>query len=277
MMLTDSNKTSVHPWESSPPRRQISRLVIAIIGSIFLLAGCSSGTKIFRVKTFITKLRIWPEVYLQNFQRVETFHGKARLTIESENLSGNVSLETYWVHPDKLYLKAEGPLGLDIGKMFIGEKRFIVYNQYNNFFTSGSVDDPYLNRFWQTNFNLKQLKYAVLGFPLYWDPALALVDTVNGIFVTRDDEIEYRYVVNPQNGLLESLEASRNNRVFLQQDFKNYRVVGGVFFPSIIRLTLIDQKERISIFYKEMEVNVPIDPEIYTIDISSKVQQLNVN
>ncbi|RMF54916.1 MAG: DUF4292 domain-containing protein [Calditrichaeota bacterium] len=253
--------------------------LIWILG-IFLLilfSGCGGGMRMMRVKSFVTKLHLWPEIYQQNFQRMDSFHGKAKLTVESQDFSGNVSVETYWVNPEHLYIKAEGPLGMDVGKMFIGKKRFIVYNQYNNFFTSGSIDDPYLNRFWQTNVSLKELKYAALGFPIHWDPAVTLVDTVNGIFITREDEIEYQYLVNPENGLLESLEVSRNNRVFLQQDFKNYRVVGGVYFPSIIQITLVDQKERVSIFYEEMEVNIPIDPEIYTIDVSSKVKQLNVN
>jgi len=63
----------------------------------------------------------------------------------------------------------------------------------------------------------------------------------------------------------------------LRQDFKNYRNIDGIYLPMIIQITLPDQKERISIFYKSVELNKPLDLAKHTIEISSKVQQLNLN
>ncbi len=252
--------------------------VLLLVG--LLLAGCSSGFKKAPappVEPMITALEDWPEVYRRNFEKLNSFKGKARLSIESAEFSGHVSVFTYWMRPDKLYLKAEGLFGLDIGKIFMGKDRFIVYYQHNNHFVSGSIDDPYLNRFWETNITLKELRHAILGYALQSDGPLYLEDSINGIFTSRDDELEYRYIVNPGSGLLETCEVSRDGRVFIRQDFKNYRVFDGVFVPTLVQVTLLDQKERVSIFYKDIDVNVPIDPSEYTIEISSKVEQLNVN
>lgn len=256
-----------------------SIIIASLIGSLLLTACAGGGLRNLGVKPFLETLDSWPDEYRGNFEQIRSFSGKARLSIESEQFNGNVSLKTNWVQPNKLYLQAEGPLGLDVGKIFIGENRFVVYNQYNNHFTSGSIRDPYLNRFMQTNITLSELRNTVLGYSLEPDSPKLLSNRTHGIFTARsiEDDIDYRYVVNPASGLLEVCELSRESRVFLRQEFRNYRNVDGIYMPMIIRITLPDQKERISIFYESVELNKELDLSEHTIEISSKVQQLNLN
>jgi hypothetical protein len=199
------------------------------------------------------------------------------VTIESPQFSGNVSVETYWTRPDRLYIQAEGPLGIDVGKIYVGSSRFIIYNQHENHFTSGSVDDPYLNRIWLTNFTLKELKFAALGYAVQAEEPLQLTDEFHGVFLSREGDIQHRFVVNPESGLLERCESIRDTKVFMQQEFKNYKIVNGFYIPQLIQITLLEQKERISVFYNDMEINKPIDPSKLVIQISPKVEQLNLN
>jgi hypothetical protein len=53
--------------------------------------------------------------------------------------------------------------------------------------------------------------------------------------------------------------------------------VNGFYVPQLIQITLPEQKERISVFYNDMEINKPIDPSKLVIEISPKVEQLNLN
>lgn len=245
---------------------------------LLLAAGCAGTQKKYDiVKPMSAGLDTWPEVYRQNFQAMNSFHGNARVTIESQQFSGNVSMEVSWIRPDKLYIQAEGPLGIDVGKIYVGASRFIIYNQYNNHFTSGSVDDPYLNRLWLTNFSLQELKYAVLGYAAQAERPLRLSDEFHGVFTAQDEEIEYRFIVNPERGLLERCEILRDGRVFMQQDFKKYKSVNGFYVPQIIQITMLEQKERLSIFYEDMQINKQLDARAFVIDVNSKVQQLNLN
>ncbi len=263
-------------------------LTITINAGIFLLiASCAGGfkssgvgTAVTNVAPFTTSLDEWPAKYRRNFRNILTFQGNARLTLESPHGGGNVSTKTVWGSPDKLFMKAEGPLGLDVGKIFIGEKRFVWYNQYENHFTAGSLDDPYLNRFLQTNITFSDLKYTVLGYAGQAEDSLVLIDRTNGVFTTvhdNEDAIHYRFIVNPESGLLEAVEALRQSRVFMRQDFKNYRVINNIYLPTLVRITMLDQRERVSIFYKNIALNQPLDPGEYAIEISSKVEQLNLN
>lgn len=262
------------------------KMTLSVITFLFM-AGCAGGIKssgvgiaVENVAPFVTNLDEWPAKYRQNFQNILTFQGKARLTLESPHGGGNVSTKTVWGRPDKLFMQAEGPLGLDVGKIFVGEKRFIWYNQYENHFTAGSLDDPYLNRFLQTNITFSELRYTLLGYAGQAEDSLVLIDRTNGVFATthgNDDDIHYRFIVNPELGLLEAVEALRQSRVFMRQDFKNYRVIDNIYLPTLIRITMLDQRERVSIFYKNIALNKPLDPGEFAIKISSKVEQLNLN
>lgn len=244
---------------------------------LWMFSGCAGGLHNQAVKPFTDNINVWPQMYRNNFQAIQSFTGKSRLTVESPQYSGNISMSTNWIAPDKLFLKAEGPLGLDVGEIFIGAHRFIVHNQHDNHFTSGSIEDPYLNRFLDTDITLKDLRFAVIGYIAQAENPLELIDPANGIFVSHEQGIEYRFLVNPQSGLLEACEARRESRVFMRQEFKNYKIVKGVFVPTIIRITLPEQQERISVFYKNIQINVPIEPDSYKIEISTKVDQLNLD
>lgn len=258
--------------------RTLSVANLLVIASLLLLAGCAGGRpSASPVPPFLEALEVWPDVYRQNFEKIRSFTGKARLSVESEQFSGNVSMETNWVNPERLFLKVEGPLGLDVGQIFVGANRFIWYNQYENHFISGSVNDPYLNRFMRTNITFADMKYNVLGYAGNWTEPLQLRNGMHGVFFTQIEDIEYQYLVNPETGLLENYEARREGRPFMRYDFKNYRVIDGIYVPMIIQITMIDQKERITIFYTDIALNQPVDLQKLTIQIPSKVVQLNVN
>lgn len=241
------------------------------------LVSCTGGTKARIAQPRVTDIANWPQQFEANFSKINTFEGSARLTIESPQFSGHISIKTYWISPDIFFIKAEGPLGLDIGKMYIGESRFIIYNQFENRFLSGSIDDEFLGKFLQTDIYLKDLRQAILGRPVIFSTSLTLTDRTHGIFRTRIGAADYRYVVNPVTGLLDRWEKLRNDQIQILEEFKNYRQIDGVFFPFLIQITLPAEQQRISIFYQDVVLNNPIDSKIYTIEIGPKVKQLNLN
>lgn len=269
-------------------RKKQRHVILAgcVIMMLYFLSGCagskssssggSSSSQSFSTTVpFLSSLSNWPEAYRANFAKIRTFSGDARISVESEQFNGNASLETRWMKPDKLYMLIEGPLGMDVGKIYIGPTRFMWYNQYENHFTSGSVDDPYLNRFMHTNITFNDMKFTALGYVGQVETPLRLIDEVHGIFANTIDDIEYHYLVNPATGLLESCQARRDGRAFMKQEFKNYHVIDGVYVPMLIQITMIDQKERISVFYKNIKLNDAIDLQKMAIEISPKVEQLN--
>jgi hypothetical protein len=248
-----------------------------LLSLLLYLFGCSGGIKTRISKPVVSNIADWPQQFEANFSKISTLEGNARLTIETPAFSGHISLKTYWISPDTFFIQAEGPLGLDVGKMFIGETRFIIYNQFENQYLSGSIDDEFLGKFLQTDIYLKDLRQAILGRPLTHYPSLTLTDANHGIFRKRIGSVDYRYVVNPATGLLERWEKLQNDQIQVLQEFKNYHQLDQVYLPYLVQITLPREQQRISVFYKEIILNNPIDSKTYTIEIGPKVKQLNLN
>ncbi len=252
------------------------RATFLLIG-LFLLFAMNCAPRLNRAPAPPAELAAWPAFAASNANRIHTLRGNARLTVESPQMNGSMSITVIWVRPDTLYLAAEGPLGINLGKVFVGRHRFIIYNEYQNQFISGNLDNPYLTRFLQTSFSLTELKSILLGIPPSgWDN-LQPVSGQKGLFIKFSDGVKYRYHVNLRSGLLEKWEMVTTQGTEMVMSLERYRSINGVWFPRLIRLTRPGHMERISVFYQSVTLNKPIPASAYTITIKPGVQQLNVN
>jgi len=248
---------------------------ITLTLTLSILLSCASTGLRKPVSLEINSLEEWPEAYRHNFGDLHTLQSKARLTIQTPEMSMHMTTQLIYAAPDTLFLQAEGPLGMDVGKIFIGKDRFLIFNQYQNHFFSGSLQDEYYNTFLQTNLTFKQIKYALIGYvPL--PTGLKLVDRKHGIFSALVNGEKWRLKVDPQRGVLQSSEIFKNGKITLKQEFENYRFVKGILIPGRVRITLPEQKERLSIFHKNIRINEQINPHLYQIEIGPKVKQLIV-
>ncbi len=215
----------------------------------------------------------WPGVYRANYESLHSLQSQVRITVESPTLATNFNASLIFAAPDTLFIRAEGPLGIDVGKIFIGAKRFIFFNQYNNQFLSGSLDETYYNTFLETHLTLSEIREAALG---YAPPpsGLKLVDQQHGIFAALVGNRKWRFEVEPRSGLLSSFEIRENNRTVFKQEFQRYRLVDGIVFPALTRVILPEKNEMVAIFHKNIKINQAVNPGTYRIVVGPKVEQL---
>ncbi len=250
-------------WNSS----KISGLLV-----LFLL-GCSPTLTQRSARVDFGEAGDWPTFYRNNFQQLKSLESKARFTVESPGMSTNFQASVIFAAPDTLFLKAEGMFGVDIGEVFIGKHRYVFYNQFQNHFWSGSLDNPYENQFLQTHLKLSDLKHSVVGYvPLPTN--LRLVDRKHGIFAARVEGEKWRFTVDLTTGQLQKWEIFKENRLVFREEFRNYRLIDGILFPGLIRILVPEEKEMVSVFHKNITVNRKIDPARYRIVIGPKVKQL---
>ncbi|MBN2366348.1 MAG: DUF4292 domain-containing protein, partial [Calditrichaeota bacterium] len=214
---------------------------------LIMVLGCSS-TALRQKPSFVeASLEQWPEYYSKNRDNILTMKSEAVITLESPAIAGNFTAEMLYGAPDTLFLKAEGPLGIDLGKTFIGRKRFILYNQFNNTFFSGSLNDKYYSTFLETDVALNDIKETIIGYPPL-PGNIRLIDEKHGIFMTGTDVGKKRYVVNTKNWQLESIEIFKNDRMVIKQEFERYTSEQGIPIPRLIRIILPHKKEMVAIY-----------------------------
>lgn len=249
------------------------RIKGVIFSILILYLGCSPVITKKSPKLTYPSLSDWPEAYKQNSRSIQSLKSKAMITLESPNFANNFTVDVIFTAPDTLFMKAEGPLGIDLGKFFIGNDRFIIYNQFNNQFLAGSLDEEYYNTFLETDLTFRQLKEAFIGKAILPED-IKLVDENHGIFIALVESDKWRYKIDPSNGLLQKWEILQNGQISFKQEFNNYVFIKGVVLPRKIRIILPQKKEVIAIYHKNIEINQKIDKNTYHIEIRPKTKQL---
>ncbi len=247
--------------------------ILGILLLAWWFPSCSPVAMKKEPKLEVPTLAEWPAVYRDNFAAIRTLQSKAQINIESPELSTRFTVQFLYVAPDTLFLQAEGPFGIQVGKIFIGRERFLIYNQYNNQFIAGSLDDPYYSRFLQTDFSFQEIKNVLMGF-VRLPENLKLLDEAHGVFGARVDGNKWRLVVNPRTGLLEKREIISGGKVVLQEEFKNYRRIDGTVIPGFVRVLLPAKRELFSVRHTHIRLNEPVPQEKYRIEIDPRVEQL---
>lgn len=249
------------------------RWIIALL--ILLYSGCTNRVLVKPPNLKFADLSMWPMAYRQNFERLKTMKNPARISVESPEYAASFDISIIYTAPDTLYMQAEGPFGIDLGKIFIGKHRFIIFNQFNNQFFSGDLDEDYYNTFLQTDLTFRQIKYAFLGY-VSLPENLKLVDENHGIFAALVDAKKWRIKVDQKTGNLLTLEIFENNQKILTEEFKNYQNIAGVIIPRLIRIINPLKKEMVAILYKNLKINEVVDKDSYHIEIKPKTKQLVV-
>jgi hypothetical protein len=247
--------------------------VLFFISLIIALAGCNPKNIYKPATVKFESLENWHTYYIQSLQQIHTIQSEARISIESSQLATNITIGLIFAAPDTLFLKAEGPFGLDLGKIFIGKDRFILYNQFNNQFFTGSLDDEYYNTFLETDFSFAELKYGLIGrAPLPWEAVL--VDAERGVFERIRDNENWRYTVDKKSGNLASFEIEEGTNIVFRQEYLNYTHINGVKFPRFIKIILPQKKEMVAIYHKNIKINERLEKQRYSIEIGPKIKQI---
>lgn len=243
---------------------------------VVMILNCSTVSMKKSAKFDLDVLQDWPNLYKNNYRQLHTLKSEARISVESPEFATSFNVDVVYGSPDTLFIQAEGPFGIDVGKIFIGGERFIIYNQFNNQFLSGSLDDEYYNTFLESGLTFREIKNGFIGFtPLPED--LILDDKIKGIFLASAEGKKWRYSIDVEKGTLKTFEVIEDGQVTFKEEFMNYTEIEGIIFPRFIRLILPKKNEMVAIYHKNIKINEPVDKNIYSIEIGPKTRQLNIN
>ena len=121
-------------------RRGVSlrRIVLWGLTSFYLFLGCASSTMSLRSTSMPSPSELVNRLR-KHASHLETFQGWARLTVVSESESFIASLRLRAMPPDSLWLKIEGPMGVDalVGR-FSGD-HVLLYSPWENTVYEGSI------------------------------------------------------------------------------------------------------------------------------------------
>lgn len=213
----------------------------------------------------------------QNFQRLHSFQGKARVIIELPGSGHNGFSEVYINFPDSIFIKTEAMLGIDIGSLFLDHRYFGAYAPRENVLYYGEVESLDLREFLQVELSTHELYEALTGLiQVVVNGASTLsVEDGNYVVTTVVENGLLKYWIDPENNLVtKSQLLNQDGKILLSKEMQRIRRRNGVELPQIIRFTRPLARERITVYYTEQRINRSIDAAKFRLKHASNAQRV---
>jgi len=245
---------------------------------ITAIAGCSVKKVFIRPDQNITyqKLLQGNVKWQENIRHLQ---GDVRITVDTPQYSGNFNAEVFLSANDSLLVSVSGPLGMNVGKVFLAPKRFIFYNQIMNQFYAGPVARFSDNNFMQFPLKIHQLRdifaardvFNVLkreDFEILEDSYY--IEASNG-------HMHYKIWFEPEYRLIQKIEYYDQERLLYYKEYNQIKIINGVPFPMAINFVRPSEKEGLAIFFNNIKINELIEPGFFEIKISDQAKQIDLS
>jgi hypothetical protein len=215
--------------------------------------------------------------YIQSEEgQLNTLKASCRISVDSEEFSGNFFANVYYIKEDSLLLSVSGPFGVQAGSLFIGKERFIFYNQMSNKFYNGSVIDFENKNFFQFPLKMRELINIFAAKENLPSMKIEEYKTDNGQYFIKANNGNHGYKIWIDNSTaritkLTQFKDERTNYVREYGDFVNS---GDFYFPRKIKMLRSEEKQAVSIYYTHLSINEEIDRDNFIINISDNAEQM---
>ena len=226
---------------------------IALIFFLVLIAGCGGPG----VLPEMTPERLVGDLQRQT-RKLRTFQGYARLSAITEFGSFRGSLNVRINNPDTVWMKVEGPLGIDLGLIRLEGDDALVYSPMSKSVFKGSLSSPAVRRAVPFEILTERMVLGIQGLPALDRAAL---DSLSG-FTSQNGE----YLLSL--GAKETLHISpkgpeitrwdRTNaegRVIWSWEASQFRKVGKVRLPRMVRVTQQNPTQQLMLYYDWAKTN----------------------
>jgi outer membrane lipoprotein-sorting protein len=258
----------------------VKKTSFGLMGGILLLAflfGCVPSKPVYEEKTASFE-RLVKKIEA-NKRRIKTFYGVGSLGVFSkeENLSGN--FEVFLKRPDSLKLVIYGPFGIDLAQVLITKNNFKFYDIMNNTLHIGKVNSDVLKRIIKMNISFDELYESLTGamsFSNRLSSSPSILNHNNGVLeLTYMDSTANRkcvYNINSADLTVNDYKVlTALNKEILVGTYKNYKVIDEIAIPQNTMLEYKENKQKLTIEYRTIEINKAFDNIDFTLPDDVKI------
>ncbi len=239
-------------------------LLIEIIP--FLFNGCvpsqpNEDIELLPSERLINKLEV-------NRRRIKSFEGYGTIAVKSPQINNSANFRVIINKPDSIYLSIMGPFGVELAQVLVTEENFVFYDALENTAYEGVPSNETLQDIFHINLPFNDIIDAFVGSVnltrnLYKVPDEYKVDYDQYVLTYVDSVMNTKtqYHVDVRElGITKYYLWNSRNKLALQGDYSKFNLMQGVPVPYKIEVERPQEKQRISINYKNMEAN---NPDIY--------------
>ena len=230
---------------------------------VLMFAGCAATLKSkFPNLETLSPFQIQSTVS-DNFQKLHTFQGKARVVIELPGEGYNGFASIYIKMPDSIYVKTEAIFGIDIGALFLDQRYFAAFAPRENTLYYGERQRLDLRDFLQVEIETDELEEVFTGLLQMEinDSSTVDIEKKDILVITKFKDNVQKYWVDSRRGIVtrsELMDAA--GHILIKKELQRLHARKGIYLPQTIKITRPRAKERITVYYTRQSLNKKIKP-----------------
>ena len=215
--------------------------------------------------------------YIQTEEgQLNTLEASCRISVDSEEFSGNFFANVYYIKEDSLLLSVSGPFGVQAGTLFIGKERFIFYNQMSNKFYNGSVTDFENKNLFQFPLKLRELINIFAAKENL--PSMKIeeyrIDDGQYFINAKNGHHSYNIWIDNTTGRISKLTQHKDEQTLFIREYGDFTSGDDSYFPRKIKMVRPEEKQAVSVYYTRLSINEDIDRDKFIINISDNAEQM---
>lgn len=252
------------------------KFLLGLFAFLIVLQGCQSKRVLLNEKYPNPTYRQLLELHEQWLNSIQTLSAKGRITIDSPQFTGNMEANIFARGKDSLLVAIKGLFGSSVGKVFVGKERFIFYNQYDNQFLTGQKSEFDSTNFLQFPLSLSELQQVFLARDQFNVLKKEKFEKQpDGYFLSaKNGRFNYNIYFDPRTLLIKRIEYLNGDQLLFFKEYRQFTEKNGIFFPRVINFVRPAEKQGISIIFTELEINKPIEDQVFKIEVSESAKQL---
>jgi hypothetical protein len=232
---------------------------------VIFISGCSGSEAGEQQKELNNiPLKEIKEKVNKNSLAIESLEASGSIAIDSPEMSNSGSIEIRIRKPDSIFVKLEGPFGIDIANALITRNDFIYYNVQENLVITGPSTDINIGAILRIKVSFDELLNSFAGsfhFDTDNNDSMNAVAENNAYLIQVNKPfVKQKYYVEPNAFIVSrySVVDPADNLLF-DVNYSNFtsEPTGGVNvnFPNYIILNRPDKKQTVWLKYDTKEIN----------------------
>lgn len=244
-----------------------------------IIISCSKALQMKPLSTENITIRQIREKVNQNFIKLSTIKGKARIIAEMPGMGFTALSQMVLKMPDQLKIEIKAGFGMGVGSIRLDSDKFIVYSAMENRVYYGNRDSSNISRFFQINLDFKELLDILTGSPLFSDAdntELTIDDDKYLIIVPAEDHVK-KYWIDPKKYVITDFHIyDKNDALTLKHELRTFRKSHDIYLPKLIRVTHPQGNERVTIMFEERKINEKLDNDDFFIKIPESAERVKL-
>lgn len=252
-------------------------VLIILVGGIFW-AGCMAP---FVSKTPLEPVP--PENLVHSIgshaSQLRSFQGTATLSVVSTEGAFQGSMRVIAKMPDSLWLKVEGPLGVDMAIGRFGGGRVELYSPWENVLYEGTFEDARHMGVLPMDMGFANMTLGVIGLLvpdwLLEDSTVTL--TTDSKYYVVDMGFGEKMWIEPKGPVVTRWERRMGDDELLWLwEGKEFKKEKGIRIPQVIRMTNYEPRQRVTLVYERVRANRRLKKDWCEIKVPEGVQTIEL-